>query len=53
MNPAIRISVDHEGVSRSAAHCVLKALAAKPDLLLCAAGGSTPLRTYDLLAEAA
>ena len=52
MNPALRICADHEAVSRAAAHCVLKSLAAKPDLLLCAAGGSTPLLTYGLLAEA-
>src|SRR5262245_17359827 len=52
MNPSIRICADHEAVSRAAAHCVCKSLAAKPNLLLCAAGGSTPLRTYDLLAEA-
>jgi len=30
---------------------IVSALADKPDLLLCAAGGSTPLRTYELLAE--
>jgi galactosamine-6-phosphate isomerase len=52
MNPALRICTDHEAVSRAAAHLVLQSLAAKPDLLLCAAGGSTPLRTYDLLGEA-
>ena len=52
MNPTLRLCADYEAVSRAAANCVLQALAANPDLLLCAAGGSTPLRTYDLLAEA-
>ena len=52
MNPSIRICPDHEAVSSAAAHCICKSVANKPDLLLCAAGGSTPLRTYDLVAEA-
>jgi len=41
----------HEAMSREAAQRIVTALAAKPDLLLCAAGGTTPLRTYQLLAE--
>src|ERR1043166_4765639 len=51
MNPSIRQCHDHESMSRQAAERVLGALAGKPDLLLCAAGGSTPLRTFQLLAE--
>lgn len=51
MKPSIRICDDHEAMSRQAAERILQALAGKPDLLLCAAGGSTPLRAYELLAE--
>jgi galactosamine-6-phosphate isomerase len=51
MNPVIRACVDHESLSSQAAEHIMSALAKKPDLLLCAAGGSTPLRTYELLAE--
>src|SRR5262249_31165894 len=47
----IRPSDNHEAMSQEAAQRILAALRAKPDLLLCAAGGSTPLRTYQLLAE--
>ena len=49
--PQIQVLDDHESLSRAASTRVLNALASKPDLLVCAAGGSTPLRTYDLLAE--
>lgn len=49
MNPSIRICDDHEAMSQQAAECVVNALSARQDLLLCAAGGSTPLRTYQLL----
>jgi len=41
----------YEAMSRQAAQRILSALAGKADLLLCAAGGSTPTRTYQLLAE--
>ncbi len=51
MHPSIHVSDDHESLSRLAADRILTAVAVKPDLLFCAAGGSTPLRTYDLLAE--
>jgi 6-phosphogluconolactonase/glucosamine-6-phosphate isomerase/deaminase len=51
MNFSIRVCDDTESMSRKAAERVLDVLAGKPDLLLCAAGGSTPLRTYQLLAE--
>jgi len=51
MNSRIEIFRDHETLSATAAELIRKALARKPDLLLCAAGGSTPLRTYELLAK--
>jgi len=51
MNPSIHVCDDHESLSRQAAERVVSALAGKPDLLLCAASGSTPLRTSQLLAE--
>jgi galactosamine-6-phosphate isomerase len=51
MNPSIRICDDPEAMSRQAAERIVHALARKPDLLLCAAGGSTPLRTHEFLAE--
>src|SRR5882724_4613593 len=51
MNPSIRICDDHESLSRHGANRVVSAIAGKPDLLLGAAGGATPLRTYQLLAE--
>jgi galactosamine-6-phosphate isomerase len=51
MNPTISVCNDHESLSQSAAERITAALVAKPDMLLCAAGGSTPLRTYQLLAE--
>ena len=51
MNSQIEICRDHESLSLKAATLIKKALARKPDLLLCAAGGSTPLRTYELLAK--
>jgi len=51
MNPSIRVCDDHESLSGQAAERVVSALAGKPDLLLCAASGSTPLRASQLLAE--
>ena len=51
MNPTIRVCADHEFLSRQAAERILSAVARKPDLLLCAAAGFTPLRSYKLLAE--
>jgi len=51
MNPSIDVCNDHEALSRKAANRIVDVLARKPDLLLCAAGGSTPLRAYQLLAE--
>lgn len=51
MSASIDVCHDHEALSRKAASLIVDALARKPDLLLCAASGSTPLRTYELLAE--
>jgi galactosamine-6-phosphate isomerase len=51
MKSPILVCDDAESLSRQAAKRILAALAGKPDLLLCAAGGSTPLRTYQLLAR--
>ena len=51
MSSSIRVFDNHESLSQQSAERVMRALAGKPDLLLCAAGGSTPLRTYQLLAE--
>jgi len=45
------IADDDEALSREAAQRILRALTAKPNLLLCAAGGSTPRRAYQLLVE--
>jgi galactosamine-6-phosphate isomerase len=50
MNSTSTVCDDHESLSRQAAERIVNALARKPDLLLCAAGGSTPVRTYELLA---
>ena len=49
MKSPIFLCDDAESLSRKAAKRILAALTTKPDLLLCAAGGSTPLRTYQLL----
>jgi len=51
MSLAIQVCDEGESLSRQAAARILEALTSKPDLLLCAAGGSTPLRTYQLLAD--
>ena len=51
VSSSIEVCADHEGLSRKAAGRILDALKCNPDLLLCAAGGSTPLRTYQLLGE--
>ena len=51
MNPSICACDDHESLSRPAAERIVSARAAKPDLLLCAAGGSTPLQTYRLRSQ--
>ena len=51
MSFTVQLSENEEALSQAAAERVLNALARRPDLLLCAAGGSTPMRTYQLLAE--
>lgn len=51
MNLSVDVCPDHEALSRKAARRILNVLARKPASLLCAAGGATPLRTYQLLAE--
>ena len=45
------IADDYEAISQEAASRILNALTVKPNLLLCVAGGSTPTRAYQLLAE--
>jgi galactosamine-6-phosphate isomerase len=46
-----RILPDHETVSRHAADFLVARLREKPHALLCLAAGSTPARTYELLAR--
>jgi len=47
----IQLGENYESISRQAADRILDALQEKPGLLLCAAGGSTPARAYELLVE--
>lgn len=42
---------DHEAVSRHAAHWLMERVRRAPSALLCLASGSTPTRTYQLVAE--
>lgn len=42
---------DHESLSLAAAGWIIERVRLNPSLLLCAASGSTPHRTYELLAE--
>lgn len=51
VSPTIQVSADHDEMSRQAARHILDALSLQPNLLLTAAGGATPLRTYELLVE--
>ena len=53
--PALRFEVapDFEAVSRRAAAMIESEVRRRPDLLLCAAAGSSPARTYELLGEQA
>ena len=44
-------SDSHESLSRRTADLIEGALLHKPDLLLCAASGDTPTRTYQILSE--
>jgi galactosamine-6-phosphate isomerase len=41
----------HESLSRRAAEIIAGEIRSQPDLLFCAASGSTPTRTYELLRE--
>ncbi|MGA2866001.1 MAG: 6-phosphogluconolactonase [Verrucomicrobiota bacterium] len=54
-SPGLRFEVapDLEAMSRRAAALIESALRRKPALLLCAAAGSSPARTYELLGERA
>ena len=47
----ISILDSYEDLSQRAAGIILRQLDVKKDMLLCAATGNTPARTYDLLAE--
>jgi len=42
---------DYEAMSQLAAELIVEEIRRQPDLLLCAASGSTPIRCYELLAE--
>jgi len=46
----LRIASDYESGSRLAAEWLASAMRERPDLLLCAATGHSPTRTYELLA---
>jgi galactosamine-6-phosphate isomerase len=50
---SIDVQPDHEAISRRGAEIISEAVDRKPDLLLCAATGSSPTRMYALLAERA
>lgn len=47
----IQKAEDYESLSRQAAKLIAAEVRRQPGLLLCAAAGSTPSRTYDFLAE--
>jgi galactosamine-6-phosphate isomerase len=47
----IIIAKNYESMSQKAAEQILDEIRKKPDMLLCIATGSTPNRTYELLAE--
>jgi len=42
-------ATDHEAMSREAAELIIEEIRRQPDLLLCAAAGSTPTRCYEWL----
>ena len=42
-------AIDHEAMSREAAELIIEEIRRQPDLLLCAASGSTPTRCYEWL----
>jgi galactosamine-6-phosphate isomerase len=45
------VEADYDAMSRRAAEQIVSALRKRPDMLLCAATGASPTRTYELLAE--
>jgi galactosamine-6-phosphate isomerase len=51
MGPSLFVAADYEAASFRMAELVIAALRARPDMLLCAATGSSPTRTYEMLAE--
>jgi galactosamine-6-phosphate isomerase len=50
MSFSVWTAENYEALSRQAAERIMATLRLKPKMLLCAAGGSTPLKTYQLLA---
>jgi putative deaminase/isomerase len=46
-----RVEPDYDAMSRHAAELIVASVRGRPDLLLCTATGSSPTRTYELLAE--
>jgi 6-phosphogluconolactonase/glucosamine-6-phosphate isomerase/deaminase len=46
-----QVFADHEAVSRHAANWIIERLRQEPPALLCLACGTTPMRTYQLLAQ--
>jgi len=50
--PHVMVEADYEAMSRRAAQVIVEEVRAKSNLLLCCATGSSPQRTYELLAEA-
>src|SRR5687767_12343628 len=51
MAPTSIVERDYDTMSRRAAEFIVAEIRARPDLLLCTATGSSPTRTYELLAE--
>lgn len=47
----LTVFADHESLSHAAADWLIERIRTRPDALLCAASGSTPHRTYELLAK--
>ncbi len=47
----LSVYTDYEAVSNQAAELIIEQVCTKPELLLCAATGSSPLRAYEILAE--
>jgi galactosamine-6-phosphate isomerase len=46
-----QVFADHEAVSRHAANWIIERIRQEPSALLCLACGTTPMRTYQLLAQ--